>query len=191
MPRATAAERRKQLIEATVIMIHEKGFCEVRIDDIAERAGVSHGLAHRYFGTRAGLLNATMRHLLDTLKDEALPRFRNASTPVQRVRAVVDSQFAASQLAPELISVWLAFYTQSKISPDARRLLKIYQNRLFSNLHYAFRQMVSQEEAEVRAAGVAAVIDGLWMDLVVREHHVDPEAARLKAHAIIDKFLAD
>ncbi len=61
------AERRRSLIDATVDAIHERGYSDVTMAQIAKRAGVSGGLVHHYFGSKDQLLAATMRHLLTEL----------------------------------------------------------------------------------------------------------------------------
>ena len=43
----------------------ERGLAATRVTDVAERAGVSHGLVHYYFPTKDDLVAATMHHVAD------------------------------------------------------------------------------------------------------------------------------
>src|SRR5690606_26016496 len=56
--------RRQQLIDATLSAVNELGFGETSISQIAQRAGVSTGIISHYFGGKNGLIEATMRYLL-------------------------------------------------------------------------------------------------------------------------------
>lgn len=47
------------LVEATIDLIVEQGL-SVSVRQIAERAGVNHGLVHAYFGSKDGLLRAAI-----------------------------------------------------------------------------------------------------------------------------------
>ena len=155
--------RRRQLIGATMEAIHDLGFCDVTIAEIARRAGVSYGLAHHYFGSKDQLMTATMRHLLTSLGEEHVRHLTEANTPQLRIRAVCQASFSPNQFQPVVISAWLAFYMQAQTGPSSRYLLQIYARRLVSNLSFALKQMVPQSEVRELAEGAAAVIDGLWI----------------------------
>lgn len=59
--RAGAEER---LITAAAELLGEVGPRAMSVRQVAERAGVNHGLVHHYFGGKDGLLRAAMRHLV-------------------------------------------------------------------------------------------------------------------------------
>ena len=59
--------RRQQLIDATLAAVNELGFAEASISQIAQRAGVSTGIISHYFQGKNGLIEATMRYLLQQL----------------------------------------------------------------------------------------------------------------------------
>ncbi|MEM9523929.1 MAG: TetR family transcriptional regulator C-terminal domain-containing protein, partial [Pseudomonadota bacterium] len=61
-----------------------------------------------------------------------------------------------------VISAWLNFYTLAQTSPDARRLLRIYQRRLHSNLSHALRPVLGPA-AGAAAASLGALIDGVYI----------------------------
>lgn len=52
------------LIDATTELILERGV-SMSVREIAERAGVNHGLVHTYFASKAALLDATFRAIND------------------------------------------------------------------------------------------------------------------------------
>ena len=133
--------RRKALIAAAIDAIHDRGMGHVTMGEIAKRAGVSPALAHHYFGGKDQLLLATMRHLLSELGEEVQSRLSAASTPQERISAVIRGNFSACQFRPAVISAWLSFYVQAQTDPEARRLLRIYTRRLESNLLHALSEL--------------------------------------------------
>lgn len=169
--------RRQALIAAVIETIHDRGLGQVTMGEIARRAGVSAGLAHHYFGNKNQLLLATMRHLLTELGDEIQVRLSDASTPRERIRAIVEGNFSACQFRPAVISAWLAFYVEAQTDPEARRLLRIYQRRLESNLLHALQDLVDRKRAVEIAELVAATIDGLWIRRSLAGENPDPESA--------------
>ncbi|OJJ13059.1 MULTISPECIES: transcriptional regulator BetI [unclassified Roseibium] len=170
-------ERRRSLINATVDAIHERGYSDVTMAQIAKRAGVSGGLVHHYFGSKDQLLAATMRHLLTELGREIQEGLSKASTPRERISAIIAGNFAVDQFQPAVIAAWLAFYVQSRTTTSNRRLLKIYAARLASNLTHNFKAFVPREDALRLAEGTASMIDGVWIRQALSDSKTDRQAA--------------
>ncbi len=170
-------ERRRSLIEATVDAIHERGYSDVTMAQIAKRAGVSGGLVHHYFGSKDQLLAATMRHLLTELGRAISDNLAKAETPRERISAIIAGNFAVDQFKPAVIAAWLAFYVQSRTTDSNRRLLRIYAARLASNLTHNLRAFMSQDEARRIAEGTASMIDGVWIRQALRDTKSDRQAA--------------
>jgi AcrR family transcriptional regulator len=55
---AAAEEKRRQLLDAAVRVFARKGFHASRVGDIAEEAGVAHGLLYHYFKSKDQVLEA-------------------------------------------------------------------------------------------------------------------------------------
>jgi TetR/AcrR family fatty acid metabolism transcriptional regulator len=55
---APAEEKRRQLLDAAVRVFARKGFHASRVGDIAEEAGVAHGLLYHYFDSKDQVLEA-------------------------------------------------------------------------------------------------------------------------------------
>lgn len=177
--------RRKALIDAAISAIGERGSLDVTMSEIAGRAGVSSALAHHYFGAKDDLLAATMRHLLTELDADARTSLRAATSPYQRVRAVISVNFSAKQFRPETIAAWLTFYVAAQKSPTLRRLLRIYARRLHSNLMSGLTLLMPRTDAEHAAESIAALIDGLYIRRALREG--TPNAA--SAISLVEDYL--
>ena len=71
--------RRRQLIEATISVVAEVGLQATTISLISKKVGLSSGIISHYFGGKQGLIEATVRYLLETLhqkKPHPAPRER-------------------------------------------------------------------------------------------------------------------
>lgn len=192
MPRiGMEVHRRKALIDATVETIHVRGFGDATMSEIARRAGVSGGLAHHYFGSKAGLLNATMRSLLLDLSKETQARMAKADGPRERLSAMIGASFSPTQFQPALISAWLAFYLQARTDTETRRLLRIYHRRLVSNLAHAFAALLPGDRARTAAEGTAALIDGLWLQRVFADGPPQPRSAIRRVEDYVERQLTD
>lgn len=187
MPRPTMLPmRRKALIEAAVHAIGERGTLDVTMSEIAGRAGVSPALAHHYFGGKDDLLEATMRHLLRSLRAETVASLRKAQTPHQRLAALVAVNFSPDQFRPEIVAAWLAFYVEAQRSAPLRRLLRIYARRLHGNLLHELVRLMPRAEAARTGEAIAALIDGFYIRRALKDGEADPASAV----AIIDDYLA-
>ena len=182
--------RRRQLIDATIASMHEDGFANTTVQRISRRAGLSAGIIAHYFRDKAGLMEATMLTLVEALRGEAVTRLTRAHGPQARVHAIIDANFAPTQCVPEVVSAWLAFWSMVRQSPGLLRIQRIYQRRLRSNLMYAFKLFLPRTEAERLTEGLAALIDGLWLNAALAGGTMDAEAARRIARAYVDSQIS-
>jgi betaine-aldehyde dehydrogenase len=183
--------RRRQLIEATIDTMAAEGFAATTLALIGQKAGVSPGLIAHYFADKDGLLEATLRSMAARLARGLSTRLRAARSPRQRVQAVIDTTLAAKEFDARTCSVWLAFWGQVIHSTRLRRIQRIYQGRLLSNLRHGLKQIVAADEAARVAFAVAAMIDGLWLRAALSSPaESDSAAARAMASAFIDNEIA-
>ncbi|MEM8704180.1 MAG: transcriptional regulator BetI [Pseudomonadota bacterium] len=184
------AQRRRSLIDATVDAIHERGYSDVTMAQIAKRAGVSGGLVHHYFGSKDQLLAATMRHLLTELGRAIRESLAKAGTPRERISAIIAGNFAVDQFQPAVIAAWLAFYVQSRTTESNSRLLRIYAARLASNLTYNLRFFLPKDEARRIAEGTASMIDGVWIRQALSDAQTDRQAAIAMVEDYVENQIA-
>ena len=176
--------RRRELIDAAIAAIGARGSLDVTMSDIASRAGVSSALAHHYFGSKEQIFLAAMRWILGNYGAEVRGALSVAVGPEQRLRALVIGSFATGSFRREAISAWLNFYVLAQTQPEARRLLRVYQRRVRSNLRHELRQLVG-ERAEVVARGLGALIDGVY----IRAALADGAPDRAYALKIVTEYL--
>ena len=74
-PRPTEPPRGKQAVVLAVTaaardLFASKGFAAVSVRDIAEAAGVNHGLVHRHFGSKDAVLRAVLQGMFSTVGND-------------------------------------------------------------------------------------------------------------------------
>lgn len=176
--------RRAALMEATVAEIGEVGSLDVTVSRIAKRAGMSSALAHHYFGGKAQIFLAAMRHILTEYGAEV--RGALAVAPKERrLEAIIEANFADSCFRPDTVSAWLNFYVLARREPEAARLLQVYQRRLHSNLTHALRGRADNPDAV--ASQIAALIDGVYLRAALSGSGVAGAATQVieTAHALM------
>lgn len=173
--------RRAALVEATVAEIGAAGSLDVTVSQIAKRAGMSSALAHHYFGGKDQIFLAAMRHILRDYGAEVRSALRAAPHPKDRLKALIQANFAPSCFQPETTSAWLQFYAYAQTDPDARRLLRVYHRRLRSNLTHALRAHTDFPETVAETLG--AQIDGVYLRAVLGARKLDRGAEDVLACA--------
>ena len=169
--------RRKALVDAAMRVIGDHGSLTVTMSEIAKQAGVSPALAHHYFGSKEQLLIETVRVHLQRLRDSVVTALRAATTPREKLSAVIRVSFQADQFAPETIAAWLAFYAEAQRSEETRRFLVIYARRLHSNLVANLKALCPAEDAGRIAEGATAMIDGLYIRQSLKSAPISTEAS--------------
>lgn len=177
--------RRASLIKATIAEIGDVGSLEVTVSRIAKRAGMSSALAHHYFGSKHAIFLAAMRHVLTVFGAEVRGALTAADSPEGRARAVIRASFSGANFRREVISAWLNFYVLAQTQPEARRLLRVYQRRMISNLTHALRPIAGGDHNTI-ARTIAAMIDGAYLHAVLGPDTPDAQTAQ----ALVETYLS-
>lgn len=159
--------RKQELIEATIKSIENHGFQGTTIMTISRQANMSAGIISHYFGSKQGLILATIRHLLEQLKQGLLQQIaacEQTLTPELRLQMIVDTNFACFQQSTSITRTWLCFWAQALHDPELARLQSVNSKRLQRNLLYSYKQVITDKAQATTAANMtAAMIDGLWL----------------------------
>lgn len=178
--------RRRELAEAAFVTLQEYGFKGTTIQRVSERAGMSHGLVHHYFRSKDDLLEAAIRLTNERITMEVLRLLQNASTPYERLLAIIEGNFSAAVFTREIAQGWAASCGEAAFEERFGRVLRMIGRRLRSNLLFDLKKLIDRERAEVVAAGIVMMIDGAWFNcalstrLVTREEVMAPIYCWLK-----------
>ena len=175
MPKIGAEPIRKAaLINATIHEVGRAGSLDVTVAQIARRAGMSPALAHHYFGSKEQIFLAAMRYILRTYGRAVVDGLPGRG-PRGRLDAIIHSNFAPQNFQRETVSAWINFYALALVNPEAARLLRVYHNRLRSNLVVALRPLTPDSTRVAETLG--ALIDGVYLRAVLTRGGFDAQAA--------------
>ncbi|MGL4859551.1 MAG: transcriptional regulator BetI [Enterobacteriaceae bacterium] len=179
--------RRLQLIRATLSVIEKVGLADTTIALIAEEAGLSTGIISHYFGDKNGLLYAVMRQIMQDLRNESTALESEAGddtslSPVKQLQKIIDANLSVQQTDSAVVKSWLSFWAASMHQPGLRRLNRVNERRLYSNLYYYFACQLPADKARTAAIGLAAMIEGLWLRIALTDGELDIHTARTTAY---------
>jgi TetR/AcrR family fatty acid metabolism transcriptional regulator len=98
-------DRRRDLLDAAVRVFARKGFHASRVGDIAEEAGVAHGLLYHYFRSKEEVLETIFREVWELLAADT-DRIEHADVPLREQLSRFARIYLGSWLmTPDLIAV--------------------------------------------------------------------------------------
>jgi AcrR family transcriptional regulator len=134
--RRTHAERRettrRQLLDAAIGCLHERGFSGATLEIIAERAGVSRGSVQFHFGNRNDLFVALIDEIRVRLSKVPIFETRTAKSLEERIVVVCDHywRILSSRDFAAAVQVHVGTLHDTKLYPQVSRVLKHAQSTL-------------------------------------------------------------
>lgn len=182
-PRTRGNQRRRQILDAAVAVIAERGICDARVVDIATRAGTSAGLVLYYFESKDHLLAEALAYAEDGFY---LETFREiASIDDARVKLACLFETACPTTAAEGLdkewSLWIELWSRALRDANVARTRRAMDRRWRSTIADVVRQgqqagVFVENDPLAFATEVAALIDGLAVQVMLgdadmtREH---------------------
>jgi TetR/AcrR family transcriptional regulator, fatty acid metabolism regulator protein len=144
--RSTGQEDKRRLIlDAAVHVFAQKGYHASRVGDIAEEAGVAHGLLYHYFRSKDELLETIVRETWRDVLDAVRVVEETDETARERLAGVAKILLRAWRRDPDLVRVLVREVTRS--ATLQRQIVEIEQ--AFASLERIIAH--GQEEGEFRA----------------------------------------
>jgi AcrR family transcriptional regulator len=99
------ADRRRELLDAAIVVFARKGFHASRVGDIAEEAGVAHGLLYHYFRSKDEVLETIVRETWQLLQADT-ERIESSGAPLdEQLRRFARIYLGSWLSSPDLIRV--------------------------------------------------------------------------------------
>ncbi|MFZ1679384.1 MAG: TetR family transcriptional regulator C-terminal domain-containing protein [Rhizobiaceae bacterium] len=185
--------RRRQLIEATIDTIARRGYARTTLTDVAQTAGLSHGLVNFHFETKEKLLTETLLYLAQEYRDNWIAALDSVGTdPAEQLDALVRADFSEHVCSPERLSAWCAFWGEAQCRP-------IYQQECGSNdVEYAqvlegiCERLAVTCQTAYDPRHVARVLrvtmEGVWLDLMTTTTPYSRDEARRTVYTCAAAF---
>ncbi len=164
--------RKRQLIDATLDCIDRLGLSQTTVAQIAARAGLSQGNVLFHFASKEALLEQTLRHL----SDEYVSNWQRALAaaapdPGAQLGALVRASFAPQVFTRNKISVWFAYWGESRSRPIYMRICgandRAFSSQLLDLCRAAEAHSKSRLGAATAALSIEGMIDGLWQNFLL------------------------
>ncbi len=194
--RLSPEDRRAELLALGAEVFGKRPYDEVRIDEIAERAGVSRALMYHYFPDKRAFFAAVVKDEADRLYAATNNPPPAGMTMFEEIRSGVLAYMAYHQQHPE--AAWAAYVGLGRSDPVLLGIDEEAKNRQMERIMYRIAEVVSGME-DNRALqpdverDLRVILNG-WLAFtfeVCRQRIIDPttDADRLAdacAHALLD-----
>jgi AcrR family transcriptional regulator len=111
------AIRRRQIIDAAVAVMAEKGWAETSIDEATRRAEVSRGLVSYHFKDKADLLSGVLARCQEIFNESVAQAQEEGQNPVETMRAVTRIGIELAKVNPVPYEVFVQFTASAKRDP--------------------------------------------------------------------------
>ncbi len=191
--RALPEDRRVDLVAATLRCMARDGHAGVSVRRIAAEAGVSAGLVNHHFEGIEALVAAAYEHVSSDVMARILERVEPVAGARARLSAFIAASFSPAVLDPSLLRVWVVFWS---MLPHGE-ILKAIQKRTWVD----YRRTLEKElagcvpegraiDTESVALGLAALMDGLWLQWCLDPGCYAAETGIALAERFVDDALA-
>jgi len=152
--------------------IDKLGLSQTTLARIAERVGISQGNVVFHFHSKEELLDQTLRHLSDEYRSNWLAALSTAAPDAHaQLRALVESSFTPKICNRRKISVWFAFWGESRSRPKYMRVCGNNDAAFSDQIKTLCKVIETKSTARLPAATAAlsieGMIDGLWQNFLI------------------------
>jgi len=183
--------RRQELIDATIESIARRGFADTTLAHVADGAGLSRGIVNFYFKSKDDLLIATLRHMAEEYEASWRAAVERAGpSPAAALDAMIETDFDPIVASRKKVTVWYAFWGEARWRPGILRPCVELSDRYFVQTRALIAEIVASGgyrdiDADLVARGLNAMVDGLWLDILINPKSVDRAQAKRTCRAFL------
>lgn len=176
--------RREQLIKATLNCVAKRGFSATTMADITREAGLSLGIVNLHFKSKDRLLLETLKYVAEEYRRHWEKTLENAGPgPADKLTALVALDFSKTICDRKKLAVWFAFMGETRSRPIYMKTCAEYDRLYVETEAELFAELLrddaeSRHDPQVLATTLDALIDGLWLDLLLTPGEIDRNQAR-------------
>jgi AcrR family transcriptional regulator len=122
---ATAADKRRMILDAAVRVFARQGFNGCRVSDIADEAGVAYGLVYHYFRSKDEVLDTLFLERWNVLLEAIRETDRQDISPREKLHQIASFIIDSYRHDPELMKVIIVEVTRAANSFGQTHLGKI------------------------------------------------------------------
>ncbi len=175
-------KRRTQMLEAAAEVVGERGLCDTRIADVAERASLSPALIVYYFGSKEKLLTEALAYAEDLFYIEAFRELTGVEGAPERLVRLIELACppVVRRETDEYWTLWVELWSRSLRNDEAARKREALDRRWRNTIAEVVRE--GQRSGEFGtydpdrfATYLSALMDGLALQMLLHDSAVDAE----------------
>ncbi len=160
---------RRQLLDAAVECLVERGYANTTTQEIADKAGVSRGAQLHHFRTKAELMSAAIDHLFQRRHEEYLKAIAQLPAGADRAAASIDQIWKV--LSGPTFYAWLELLVAARTDAQLRKWLSIIASRFAATVDVSFKNQFPEAVASPFFGMVPgftfAVLQGLALENIL------------------------
>jgi AcrR family transcriptional regulator len=177
-------DRHQEILEAAARVITDRGLAETRIQDIAERCGVSPGLILYYFESKDRLLVEALTYANDKYylaQARDLRRLDSATAQLERLIDLSVPGFLPDYERLEEWALWIEIWVRALRDPALAREREVLDRRWRQSIADIVRhgrdtgEFPAGEDADELGMVLGALIDGLAIQVLMNDTQVTPQ----------------
>jgi TetR/AcrR family transcriptional repressor of bet genes len=158
--------------------------------DVADGAGLSRGIVNFHFESKEKLLVATLQHMYDEYAAHWRAALEKAGDdPASKLQALVAADFDRAICNKRKLAAWCAFWGEAKSRPTYQALSgardQAYQGTVVSLCGLLKQDGGYDCDPESIALALSAMLEGLWLRLMMGTQDVSRETALNGANAFL------
>ena len=174
--------RKEQLIKATMKCIANHGLSGTTMALVTKEAGLSLGIANLHFESKEKLLVATLQHVTEEYNRGQTKILDSNLTVAGRMEAILQFDFSSKVATSDKVAVWFAFWGEAKSRPTYQKICSNTDFTAEDALCALFNHAIEESSyvdsnAAIIASGYTALVDGLWLNMLIAPKHLSRKQA--------------
>jgi AcrR family transcriptional regulator len=185
-----AAERKQQIVQATVECITKHGYHNFSMQDVAKTAGVSKGIIHYYFLNKDELMMAVLDKVAGDIERDLIQDMDASSDPWRKLEIFIEVCFDVVKSTKEYYQVNMDFWTQINQKSEIRSVIANHYAKFRLAAAQVIKDGINKSvfknvDPASYASFIIATIDGLSLQWLFDEKVFDYAAMSKKTSTII------
>lgn len=173
-----AAERKDQIVRATVECITKHGYHNFSMQDVARTAGVSKGIIHYYFLNKDDLMMSVLDKVAGDIEGVLADDMESITDPVRKLEIFMDVSFDVVRSTREYYQVNMDFWTQINQKQEVKQVISRHYGKFRDTCARVIAQGVEggqfkKVDPHIFASYVLSVIDGISLQWLFDENVFD------------------
>lgn len=173
-----AAERKDQIVRATVECITKFGYHNFSMQDVARTAGVSKGIIHYYFLNKDDLMMSVLDRVAGDIEGVLAADMSAISDPQKKLDIFMTVSFDVVRSTKEYYQVNMDFWTQINQKKEVKQVISRHYGKFRDTCSKVIEEGISagkfrKVNPHIYASYVVSVIDGISIQWLFDENVFD------------------